>query len=200
MWRLVSDRVASGLSPYGVTSFVHARLGSLRGYQGRSPVSDPNLLLMYQWCPGVTWLEWRSDRWVLGPLRGNSPQRLALIHSAVFLPGLPSPLEPMRFEPRRQGGRNCVVGDCRRYLDSAAVVGVVGALELPTTPLDSGVLDRGFAVGGHRSTDVSSVRGLIDIKMDAWRVAGTSRTRGWTGRSPSCTGFDTYPCEKIISR
>jgi len=54
VWPLESGRVASGLSPRGVSSFVHARLG-VKGNQGRmvcnlpgpcpTPVPEP------QWCP-----------------------------------------------------------------------------------------------------------------------------------------------------
>ena len=81
VWPWVSGRMASGLSPYGVTSFVHARLGC-RGNQGISPVSDPNLLPVYHWCPGVTCSEWR-----LSMGTSISPHRPALIHSAILSPG-----------------------------------------------------------------------------------------------------------------
>ena len=42
VWPLVSGRVASGLSPRGVSSFVHARLG-IRGNQGRMVSNLPSL-------------------------------------------------------------------------------------------------------------------------------------------------------------
>ena len=41
VWPRVSGRVASGLSPYGVASFVHARLGSISGYQGVAQSQTP---------------------------------------------------------------------------------------------------------------------------------------------------------------
>ena len=42
VWPLVTGRMASGLSPRGVTSFVHARLG-IKGNQGRMVSNLPSL-------------------------------------------------------------------------------------------------------------------------------------------------------------
>ena len=46
-------------------------------------------------------------------------------------------------EPRRQGGRVSARGDCRRYVDSATIGVLGGALELPLRPPNRSVLDRG---------------------------------------------------------
>ena len=44
---------------------------------------------------------------------------------------------------------------------------------------------------------VTSSVDLIIVKVDVRNVAGKWRTRGWTGRSPSGTGFDgADPYEK----
>ena len=53
------------------------------------------------------------------------------------------------------------------------------------------VLDRGLAAGGHR------LRGLFNIKVEARRVAGTSRTRGRTSRSQSWAGLGIYLHEEV---
>ena len=55
VWPLVSGRMASGFSPRGVASFMHARLEA-RGYQGRMVSNLPspcllNLLPVPQGCP-----------------------------------------------------------------------------------------------------------------------------------------------------
>ena len=89
VWPLVSGRVASGLSPRGVTSFVHARLG-VRGNQGRMVCNLPSPCpsTCYRCPDGALW--WLASAKTKRPTMGFS-----------LIGALPA------YEPRRQGGREC---------------------------------------------------------------------------------------------
>ena len=91
VWRSGSRRMAFGFSPYGVSSFVHARLG-VRGYQGRmvSNLPSPCPSTCYRCPDGALW--WLASARTKRPTMGFS-----LIGA---LPGLGQ---------RRQGGRECAV-------------------------------------------------------------------------------------------
>ena len=91
VWPLESGRVASGLSPRGVASFVHARLG-VRGYQGRmvSNLPSPCPSTCYRCPDGALW--WLASARTKRPTMGFS-----------LIGALPA------YEPRRQGGASATV-------------------------------------------------------------------------------------------
>ena len=95
VWPLESGRVASGLSPYGVSSFYTPRLGvRARGrmVSNLTPV--------------------RTLQPVTGALGGDLGGLAAAVYpiGLCLSPCLPLPLGAVpAFEPRRQGGRECAV-------------------------------------------------------------------------------------------
>ena len=95
VWPLESGRVASGLSPRGVSSFVHARLG-VRGNQGRMVCNLPSP------CPHT------CSRTPVVP-HVPSPRGVEIAFLAGFHGAL-SPLVASGYEPRRQGGASATCG------------------------------------------------------------------------------------------
>ena len=103
VWPLDSGRVASGLSPRGVSSFVHARLG-VRGNQGRMVCNLPSP------CPHT------CSRPPVVP-HVPSPRGVEIAFLAGFHGAL-SPLVASGYEPRRQAAQVR-----RAVLDSACLGG-----------------------------------------------------------------------------
>ena len=95
VWPLESGRVASGLSPRGVSSFVHARLG-VRGNQGRMVCNLPSP------CPHT------CSRPPVVP-HVPSPRGVEIAFLAGFHGAL-SPLVASGYEPRRQAVANAPCG------------------------------------------------------------------------------------------
>ena len=104
VWPLESGRVASGLSPRGVASFVHARLG-VRGNQGRMVSNLPSL------CPSTCHRCPDGALWWLASARTIRPSM-----------GFPLIEAFPAYEPRRQGGRECAV----RYRGCTLLFGLGG--------------------------------------------------------------------------